>query len=211
MGHLISCHCSYFQRTHSLSTCWMNEMPEKTLWRNSASKKADVRCSPDAFDKILKADVDPPALYSALHHWPPHPCFYKAGLEELQFQLRNCHARNSAPVLQSLKSSSAQGGANNFTNAQRASMLVFCSWTEIAPSNGNAPGRQEKHIVCTLQVNCVSPWHSLWGTWRPPGCTALDTPVHSDIKCYQILLMEMTIPSRAFMCREYRMESPILK
>lgn len=27
----------------------------------------------------------------------------------------------------------------------------------------NAPGRQEKHIVCTLQVNCVSPWHPLWG------------------------------------------------
>lgn len=161
MGYLMSCHCSYFQRTQSLSTCLMKELPEKTLWRNSASKKVGVGCNPDASVRILKTDVDSPALYLALCHWPLQPCFYKAGLEELQSQLRNCQARNSAPVLQSLENTSVQGGANN---SQRASMLVSCLWTEMAPSNGNAPGRQDKHMVCTLQVNCISPWHSLWGT-----------------------------------------------
>lgn len=172
MSYLISCHCLYFQRTHSFSNHLMNELPEKTLWRNSAPKKVDVGCSPDASVRILKTDADSPALYPALCHWPLHPCFYKAGLEELQFQLRNCHARNSAPVLQSLKSTCVQGGANNSMSAQRASMLVSCLWTEMAPSNGNVPGRQDRHIVCTLQVNCVSPWHSLWGTYRPPAVTA---------------------------------------
>lgn len=109
MSYLISCHCSDFQRTHSLSTRLMNELPEKTLWRNSASKRVDVGCSPDASVRILKTDIDSPALYPALRHWPLHSCFDKAGLEELQFQLRNCHARNSAPVLQSLKNTSVQG------------------------------------------------------------------------------------------------------
>lgn len=46
----------------------MDELPEKTLWRNAASKKVDVANSPDPSVMILKTDVDSHALYSALRH-----------------------------------------------------------------------------------------------------------------------------------------------
>lgn len=123
ISYLISFHYLYFQITCSPSIHLMDELPKKTLWRNSAPKKVDVASSPDPSVMILKTDVDSHVLYPALRHRPADLCFYKAELEELQFQLIYIAGQITRHLCcKPWRIQVSREEANKHTNAQRAWM-----------------------------------------------------------------------------------------